>query len=95
MVFAVSTSTRQCFMQLAAECSIGTGRVVFHRSADVLRGDLGITFDISADAADDLVAAWTQALSEMWRPILVSMLIVASGFALFSFPAFRPPNGGV
>jgi predicted RND superfamily exporter protein len=34
--------------------------------------------------------AWTQALGEMWRPILASMLIVASGFALFLLSDFPP-----
>jgi predicted RND superfamily exporter protein len=34
--------------------------------------------------------AWTRALSEMWRPILASMLIVASGFALFLLSDFPP-----
>jgi predicted RND superfamily exporter protein len=38
----------------------------------------------------DVQAAWTQALSDMWRPILVSMLIVASGFALFLLSDFPP-----
>jgi predicted RND superfamily exporter protein len=38
----------------------------------------------------DMLNAWTQALQEMWRPILVSMLIVASGFALFLLSGFPP-----
>jgi predicted RND superfamily exporter protein len=38
----------------------------------------------------DVWAAWTQALADMWRPILASMLIVASGFALFLLSDFPP-----
>jgi predicted RND superfamily exporter protein len=38
----------------------------------------------------DVWKAWTQALKEMWRPILASMLIVASGFALFLLSDFPP-----
>ena len=34
--------------------------------------------------------AWAQALAEMWRPILASMLIVAAGFALFLLSDFPP-----
>jgi predicted RND superfamily exporter protein len=34
--------------------------------------------------------AWREALTEMWRPILASMLIVASGFALFLLSDFPP-----
>jgi predicted RND superfamily exporter protein len=34
--------------------------------------------------------AWAQALADMWRPILASMLIVASGFALFLLSDFPP-----
>jgi predicted RND superfamily exporter protein len=33
--------------------------------------------------AGDLWAAWKEALADMWQPILASMLIVVSGFALF------------
>jgi predicted RND superfamily exporter protein len=42
--------------------------------------------------ARDVWHAWQQGLAEMWRPILASMLIVASGFALFllsDFPSTR------
>jgi predicted RND superfamily exporter protein len=35
-------------------------------------------------------AAWQQALGELWRPILFSMLVVASGFALFLLSSFPP-----
>ena len=38
----------------------------------------------------DLWAAWKEALAEMWPPILASMLIVASGFALFLLSDFPP-----
>jgi uncharacterized protein len=41
---------------------------------------------------DGAWAAWKDALAELWGPILASMLIVASGFALFllsSFPSTR------
>jgi predicted RND superfamily exporter protein len=34
--------------------------------------------------------AWSGALAEMWWPILASMLIVASGFALFLLSDFPP-----
>jgi predicted RND superfamily exporter protein len=33
--------------------------------------------------AGDVWAAWKEALADMWQPILASMLIVVSGFALF------------
>jgi predicted RND superfamily exporter protein len=38
----------------------------------------------------DVWKAWAQALKDMWRPILASMLIVASGFALFLLSDFPP-----
>jgi hypothetical protein len=38
----------------------------------------------------DQWTAWQRALAELWRPILASMLIVASGFALFLFSSFPP-----
>jgi MMPL family len=38
----------------------------------------------------DVWDAWAQALADMWRPILASMLIVASGFALFLLSDFPP-----
>ncbi|MBI2187741.1 MAG: MMPL family transporter [Acidobacteria bacterium] len=34
--------------------------------------------------------AWRQALMQMWAPILASMLIVTSGFALFLLSNFPP-----
>jgi predicted RND superfamily exporter protein len=38
----------------------------------------------------DLWAAWKEALADMWQPILASMLIVVSGFALFLLSDFPP-----
>ncbi len=38
----------------------------------------------------DLLASWQKALARLWRPILASMLIVASGFALFLLSSFPP-----
>lgn len=38
----------------------------------------------------DAWEAWHRALADMWRPILGSMLIVASGFALFLLSGFPP-----
>ena len=35
-------------------------------------------------------AAWREALTRMWRPIFVSMLIVVSGFSLFLLSNFPP-----
>jgi len=40
--------------------------------------------------AGDLWAAWKEALADMWQPILASMLIVVSGFALFLLSDFPP-----
>jgi predicted RND superfamily exporter protein len=34
--------------------------------------------------------AWQQALGELWRPILFSMVVVAAGFALFLLSSFPP-----
>jgi predicted RND superfamily exporter protein len=34
--------------------------------------------------------SWKQALAQLWGPILASMLIVASGFALFLLSSFPP-----
>ncbi len=34
--------------------------------------------------------AWQEALARMWKPILASMLIVTSGFALFLLSSFPP-----
>ena len=38
----------------------------------------------------DAWLAWREALAEMWSPIVASMLIVASGFALFLLSDFPP-----
>jgi predicted RND superfamily exporter protein len=35
-------------------------------------------------------APWSEALGRLWRPILASALIVASGFSLFLFSSFPP-----
>lgn len=40
--------------------------------------------------AHDGWEAWREALADMWRPIVASMLIVASGFALFLLSDFPP-----
>jgi uncharacterized protein len=40
--------------------------------------------------ARDTWGAWREALADMWQPILASMLIVASGFALFLLSDFPP-----
>jgi predicted RND superfamily exporter protein len=40
--------------------------------------------------ANDLWETWKKALAQMWRPILASMLIVSSGFALFLLSSFPP-----
>jgi predicted RND superfamily exporter protein len=40
--------------------------------------------------AEDMWAAWKKALSQLWKPITASMLIVASGFSLFLLSAFPP-----
>ena len=34
--------------------------------------------------------AWKESLEELWHPILASMLIVVSGFALFLLSSFPP-----
>jgi predicted RND superfamily exporter protein len=39
---------------------------------------------------EDIWTAWKQALAELWGPILASMLIVTSGFALFLLSSFPP-----
>lgn len=44
----------------------------------------------SRGRAGDLWATWNHALAEMWGPILASMLIVSSGFALFLLSSFPP-----
>ncbi len=41
-------------------------------------------------AGDRDWAAWKRALGELWAPILASVLIVASGFALFILSRFPP-----
>jgi predicted RND superfamily exporter protein len=40
--------------------------------------------------AGDLWTPWKEALTDMWQPILASMLIVVSGFALFLLSDFPP-----
>ena len=40
--------------------------------------------------AENIWRAWKQALTELWAPILASMLIVTSGFALFILSNFPP-----
>ena len=35
-------------------------------------------------------SAWRDAIAEMWRPIIVSMLVVVSGFSLFLLSSFPP-----
>jgi uncharacterized protein len=40
--------------------------------------------------AKDAWETWKQALAQMWGPILASMLIVSSGFALFLLSSFPP-----
>jgi predicted RND superfamily exporter protein len=40
-------------------------------------------------AGDDW-PAWQKAIGELWRPIVFSMLVVASGFALFVLSSFPP-----
>ena len=39
---------------------------------------------------EDIWTAWKKALAELWGPILASMLIVTSGFALFLLSSFPP-----
>lgn len=38
----------------------------------------------------DALTAWEEALAQLWRPILASMLVVTSGFALFLLSDFPP-----
>jgi hypothetical protein len=40
--------------------------------------------------AEGIWAAWKEALAQLWGPILVSMLVVTSGFALFLLSSFPP-----
>lgn len=36
--------------------------------------------------------AWTEALSELWKPTVISMIVVASGFSLFLLSKFPPTH---
>jgi predicted RND superfamily exporter protein len=40
--------------------------------------------------SDGVWSAWKGALVELWAPILASMLVVTSGFALFLLSSFPP-----
>jgi hypothetical protein len=40
--------------------------------------------------ASDVWTAWKEALSRLWQPILYSVVVVASGFALFLLSSFPP-----
>jgi predicted RND superfamily exporter protein len=51
---------------------------------------LGYTVRRLRGKANDIWTAWKQALKELWAPILASMLIVTSGFALFLLSSFPP-----
>jgi predicted RND superfamily exporter protein len=51
---------------------------------------LGYTVRRLRGKVNDIWAAWKQALKELWAPILASMLIVTSGFALFLLSSFPP-----
>ena len=51
---------------------------------------LGYTVRRLRGKAANLWTAWKQALTELWLPILVSMLIVTAGFALFLLSSFPP-----
>ena len=51
---------------------------------------LGYTVRRLRGKAADLWTAWKRALMELWAPILVSMLVVTSGFALFLLSSFPP-----
>jgi len=50
----------------------------------------GYTVRRARTKGEDIWAAWKQALAELWGPILASMLIVTSGFALFLLSSFPP-----
>lgn len=50
----------------------------------------GYTVRRAREKGEDIWAAWKQALAELWGPILASMLIVTSGFALFLLSSFPP-----
>jgi predicted RND superfamily exporter protein len=51
---------------------------------------LGYTVRRSRTTGGDVWKAWKEALAHLWQPILISMLVVASGFALFLFSSFPP-----
>jgi predicted RND superfamily exporter protein len=51
---------------------------------------LAARFRRARQRAESVWAAWRQALSELWAPILASMLVVGSGFALFLLSSFPP-----
>ena len=51
---------------------------------------LGHRLRHSRARSGDLWAAWKDTLADMWQPILASMLIVVSGFALFLLSDFPP-----
>ena len=50
----------------------------------------GYTVRRARAKGEDVWTAWKQALAELWGPILASMLIVTSGFALFLLSSFPP-----
>ena len=51
---------------------------------------LGYTARRMRGKARDVWKAWSAALSELWAPILASMLIVTAGFSLFLLSSFPP-----
>lgn len=51
---------------------------------------LGYTARRMRGKARDVWKAWSGALSELWAPILASMLIVTAGFSLFLLSSFPP-----
>jgi predicted RND superfamily exporter protein len=51
---------------------------------------LGYTVRRLRGSSQGVWARWQAALTRMWRPILASMLIVASGFSLFLLSNFPP-----
>jgi predicted RND superfamily exporter protein len=50
----------------------------------------GYTVRHARTKGENIWSAWKQALAELWGPILASMLIVTSGFALFLLSSFPP-----
>jgi uncharacterized protein len=50
----------------------------------------GYTVRRAREKGEDMWTAWKLALAELWGPILASMLIVTSGFALFLLSSFPP-----